>query len=365
MKLQHPVQRLYALSIVHLKHVAQQFSDLKKVNQLTMRAAAVLFHERNDANLGEIEIGEPGPEEVQVRTIASFVSTGTERWILTDRFSPSGTPYPCVPGYQRVGIVTKVGADIRDLQAGERVIATSGQWHGSISPYWGAHLEAANTHRSEIYRVPPAVEDADAAGAVVAQVGYNAASRIALSGQDWIVIYGDGIIGHCAAQAARARGARTILVGRRQQRLALGAAFSADHIVDAGAGHVLQQVMELTKGQPVTAILDTLQQEAIQREYMPMLRPGAGQIVYCGHTTDKAWADMTLLQAQGLTCHYVSDWTRERIESTIALMSAGALKIAPLITHRGTAEEAPGFYRMLLDNREPFLGILIDWSKPR
>ncbi|MFC5407498.1 zinc-dependent alcohol dehydrogenase [Cohnella soli] len=327
-----------------------------------MRTSALLFQGRDDARLGEVEIDDVQPGEVQVRTISSFISTGTERWILTDRFSSSGTPYPCVPGYQRVGIVTQVGAEVSNIHVGERVIATSGSWTGETKSFWGAHLAVANTSSSEIYKIPDGVRNDDASGVVVAQVGYHAASRVAMSEGDWVVIYGDGIIGHCASQAARARGARTILVGRRKERLALGAEFSADYVLNARSDDIPQQVLKITGGQPVTAIIDTLQQPALQREYVSLLQVGKGQVVYCGHSLDKAWADMPLMQEKGLTCHYVSDWTRERIEATISLMNEGAIHLAPLVTHRGTADEAPGFYRMLLDNKEPFLGIIIDWS---
>ncbi|MDF2834366.1 MAG: L-idonate 5-dehydrogenase [Paenibacillus sp.] len=323
---------------------------------------ALLFAGQNDARLGSVEIDAPGPDEVQVRTLISFVSTGTERWILTDRFSSAGTPYPCVPGYQRVGIVVRTGTNVRDVRVGQRVIATSSSWTGEVMPYWGAHLALGNTSRSEIYPVPAGLASEDAAGIVVAQVGYNAASRISLGDDDWIVVYGDGLIGQCASQAARARGAKTILVGRRRERLELGAKHSADYVIQASPGDLARQVMELTGRRRVTAVLDTIQQPGLEREYIPLLRPGEGQIVYCGHAIGGAWADMPQLQAHGLTCHFVSDWTRERIEATISLMNEGAISLAPLITHRGTAEEAPGFYRMLLENKEPFLGILIDWS---
>ncbi|MBM7564099.1 zinc-binding dehydrogenase [Paenibacillus sacheonensis] len=329
---------------------------------IVTKTDAVLFYGRHDARLGSIEIGDPGPDEVQVRTSASLISTGTERWILTDRFSASGTPYPCVPGYQRVGIVTKTGSNVRDVRIGERVIATSGSWTGGSIPYWGAHLALANTSRSEIYPVADSLSNEDAAGIVVAQVGYNAASRVSLGGDDWIVVYGDGLIGQCAAQAARARGAKTILVGRRRERLELGAIYSADHVIDSSAGDLSGQVKEITGGRHATAVLDTLQQRELQLEYVPLLEQGAGQIVYCGHAIGDAWADMSLLQACGLTCHFVSDWTRERNEAALSLLTEGSMRLAPLVTHRGTAAEAPGFYRMLLDKKEPFLGILIDWS---
>jgi 2-desacetyl-2-hydroxyethyl bacteriochlorophyllide A dehydrogenase len=327
-----------------------------------MQTAALVFQGKNEIQLTQIEMGEPGPDEVQVRTTASMISTGTERWILTDQFSASGTPFPCVPGYQRVGIITKLGSNVQGFQPGERVIATSGQWSGPVVSYWGAHLATANTRKEEIYKLPERIGDADAAGVVVAQVGFNAASRIQLAGGDWIVVYGDGMIGHCASQAAKARGAKTIMVGHRNERLALAKLHSADHVINSHEGDVAEWVKRITGGQWVTAVLDTVQNEKVQREYVPLLKTGEGQIVYCGHSSRTSWADMPLLQLHALTCYYVSDWTPPRLKSTIRLMAEGGLSLEGLVTHRGKAGDAPIFYKMLQENKEPFLGILIDWG---
>lgn len=48
------------------------------------------------------------------------------------------------------------------------------------------------------------------------------------------------------------------------------------------------------------------QSEAAQREYMPLLQHGRGQIVYSSFTPRTTWADMALLQQQELTAHFVS-----------------------------------------------------------
>ena len=84
----------------------------------------------------------------------------------------------------------------------------------------------------------------DAAGAVVAQVGYNAASRVAMQPGDWVVVYGDGIIGQSAAQAARARGARVILVGHRAERVALAAQVQRRCRAELARGMIRRAVKE-------------------------------------------------------------------------------------------------------------------------
>lgn len=303
----------------------------------------------------------PGPGEVQVRTLYSAVSAGTEGWVLKNLFTWAPAPYPCVPGYQRVGVVERLGEGVEGLSPGDTVVATVGRWDGPVKPHWGSHIALANTPAAEVYRMPQGLDVVDASAAVVAQVGYNAASRAQIQPGDWCVVYGDGLIGQFAAQALRARSARVVLVGRRRDRLDRAQAHSADHALPAGA-HVPELIREITQGSPVRAILDTVQTVEAQRQYLPLLEHGSGQIVYCGFTPGDTWANMALLQQQELTAHFVSGWSRPRMESTLALMASGALRLRPLLTHLEVPANAPQLYRAILNKEPGILGIAWDWS---
>ncbi|OQA47557.1 MAG: Alcohol dehydrogenase [Chloroflexi bacterium ADurb.Bin325] len=326
-----------------------------------METEAIVFTGVGEVALQTIDMPDPAPGEVQIRTRYSVISAGTEGWTCRNLFTWSPTRYPCVPGYQRVGVITKVGAGVAGWQVGDVVMATSGRWEGPVRPFWGAHLADANTVAAELYRIPAGADELDAAGAVVAQVGFNAAHRVALAPGDWVAVYGDGLIGQSAAQAARARGARVILVGHRPERLALAAQHSADIVVNGRQEPVAEAVRRHTDGQPLTAVLDTVQTEDAQREYVPLLERGRGQIVYSGYTPGTAWADMALLQQRELTTHFVSGWTRPRMEATLALMAAGKMRLRPLITHLTPHTSGPAMYRMILDKSAPFVGIAFDW----
>jgi threonine dehydrogenase-like Zn-dependent dehydrogenase len=224
-------------------------------------------------------------------------------------------------------------------------------------------MAVGNTSASELYRIPPGVDDVDASGTVVAQVGYNAAYRATLSPGDWVVVYGDGLIGQSAAQAAKSRGARVILVGHRPERLMLGVQHSADAVVNNREEEVVPTVRRITGSETVTAVLDSVQTEAAEREYVPLLRHAAGQIVYCGFTPGTAWADMGLLQQRELTAHFISGWTRARMEATLALMEAGKMALRPLITHLTPAARGPEMYDMIVQKSAPFVGITLDWTR--
>jgi threonine dehydrogenase-like Zn-dependent dehydrogenase len=184
-----------------------------------------------------------------------------------------------------------------------------------------------------------------------------------MSPGEWVLVYGDGLIGQLAAQAARARGARVILVGHRVERLALAAKHSADHVLDNRDERFLHQVRELAGSDAVTAVIDTVQSEALQRTYLDILEHGRGQIVYAGFGPARVWADMLLLQVHELTTHYVGGWTRSRMEATLALLAEGALHVQPLVTHHVEPHAAPAMYEMILRRSEPHLGIVFDWRE--
>jgi len=82
---------------------------------------------------GEIELPEPGPEELVVRTRYSWISTGTETSFLRGERIGGDVPYrpgdpwpfPLVPGYQKAGIVESVGEAVEDVSVGEWFFASS------------------------------------------------------------------------------------------------------------------------------------------------------------------------------------------------------------------------------------------------
>ena len=79
-----------------------------------MKAPAVVFPEPGRVEIWDMEVAEPGPDDVRVRTAFSGISQGTERWALTGRYGHFDEDYPayypCSPGYQAAGVVEAVGS---------------------------------------------------------------------------------------------------------------------------------------------------------------------------------------------------------------------------------------------------------------
>jgi bacteriochlorophyllide a dehydrogenase len=326
-------------------------------------ATAVVFQSPNLVRLEQLEMPAPRVGELQIRTRYSGISAGTEGHVLAERFTSIPAHFPCVPGYQRIGVIEAIGEGVQGFVLGQRVFATGGSWSDPVQPRWGAHLSLANTAANEVYCCPEGISDIDLAHTVVAQVGYNAASRVSNLKGNWVVVYGDGLIGQTAAQCARARGAKVILVGHRNERLELAQQCSADAVVNSHNQDVRAVVMQQTSGKPVVAILDSVQGVSVQQEYIGLLEHGVGQIVYCGYTPGTVWADMALLQEQELIARFVSGWTRERLEATMSLMQAGQLRLEPLMTHIVPFDQAAQMYQINAQKSLPHLGMTLDWTR--
>ena len=325
-----------------------------------MSNPAVVFTAANQIPLLDVPMPPPSAGQIRVRTRVSVVSNGTESWVWRNEFSWSATPFPCVPGYQRVGVVEAVGTGVTDLQPGQVVMACNGSWDGPIKPFWGSHIAVANSQ--EVYPLPAGMDEIDAAGLVVAQVGYNAASRIQADVGAWVAVFGDGIIGQCGAQAARARGFKVVLIGRRRERLDLAAKHSADQVVDGREKDLPGAIRMAIGAKTVAGVIDTIQNVETQGRYLPLLENGKGQIVYSGFAPDNAWANMAKLQQQELTAHFVAGWNRPRMEATLALLASGRMRLAPLITHRVSWRDAVAAYEQMRDRSGPLMAIAIDWT---
>src|SRR5207248_2561135 len=92
-----------------------------------MRARQAVVAEPYKVEVREVELPEPGPGQVLVRTEASFVSAGTELAVYTGTHQWLKDPnlpdwkFPFRPGYSAAGQVVAVGAGVVGWKAGDRV----------------------------------------------------------------------------------------------------------------------------------------------------------------------------------------------------------------------------------------------------
>jgi aryl-alcohol dehydrogenase len=263
-----------------------------------------------------LELDEPRDDEVLVR----IVGVGICHTDLVAQAGALSTPFPAVFGHEGAGIVERVGAKVRKVGRGDRVLLTfmscghcpscdhdapaycdqmqalnlSGKRpDGSTTLHDGERAVSGSffnqssfathalAHERNVVKVPPAVplEIAGVLGCGV-QTGAGAVLRaMDCRPGTSLLVTGGGAVGLSAVMAARARGVARILVSERHAgRRELAGEFGATDLVDPSAGVLADQVLSLLPA-GVDYALDTTGIPAVL-EQMPRLMARRGTFGY-------------------------------------------------------------------------------------
>jgi threonine dehydrogenase-like Zn-dependent dehydrogenase len=213
-----------------------------------------------------------------------------------------------------------------------------------------------------VIRLPEAVSLAEASGLLLAQVGYNGASKPPIVGGTGAAVIGDGLVGQYAAQVLRHRGARVLLSGLQPLRLELAAKHSADEVFDATVGDFSALVRErFPKG--VAVAVETASSRRTVRQAIDLLAYGGHLVLNGFYPPPESQLDWHWLRTKELTAHFPNSRTRERLESTLRLIEQGAVRVEELVTHTVPLQQAPEIYARLLGSDADFLGLVIRWRK--
>jgi len=328
------------------------------------KSTAILFPEPNRAVVDEVPIPEPNAGDVLVQIEYSSISVGTERWCLTGRLEiPGQAPlaFPHVPGYQAAGVVLETGRAVKDLKPGDRVFSRNCRapagWEGS---WWGGHVGLHVAEEAAVIKLPDSVSLPEASGLLVAQVGYNGATKPPVAAGTAAAVIGDGLVGQYAAQVLRHRGARVFLSGLAPLRLRLAAEHSADEVFDASAGDFAAFVRgRFPKG--VAVAVETASSRRTVRQAIDLLAYGGHLVLNGFYPPPESLLDWHWLRTRELTAHFPNSRTRERLVSTLRLLEQGAVRVEELVTHTVPLADAPGLYKKLLGLDADFLGLAIQW----
>jgi len=223
-----------------------------------MTKIAAIRCEANAEDIGsvclrEIDLPDPGPNEVQVRLRACSVNF-TDLLMIKGKyqFKP---PLPFSPGSEAAGDVAAVGSNVDGLQEGDAVVAAM---------RYGGYSEAVNLPAESVQHIPGKMSYAKAAVYKNAYLtGYVALVRRAqLAAGETLLVHGaTGGVGLAAVDLGKYLGARVIATGGRDDKLAVAADRGADHVInytqpDGSLGGFREKVKQLTDGRGADVIFD-------------------------------------------------------------------------------------------------------------
>jgi bacteriochlorophyllide a dehydrogenase len=340
------------------------------------KAYATVATAIGEVNFTKVSIPEPTSEDVIVKISHSWISPGTERsFIMGERLSgeiprmhDDPLPFPLISGYQKVGTIEWVGADVPDLAIGMTVFATVSKVEGIHFPHAG-HVSPSVVHHSQVWQLPNTPDPIAYSGVVLTQVGYNCGIRGELTEGDVAVVIGDGLVGQWAAQTLIHRKARVLLVGKHPYRLDCFKDYLQRKTDDNSQGRVVditqEDVVEVVKEwatDGVKILVDTVGTMESVKQFMPLMKRN-GHITSAGFLGTEGLVDIQELRHKELSLHAPSGWLPSRMEDTIKLIADDVLHTESLITHQYPVSDAKKAFDLIIHRNEPSLGIILDWSE--
>jgi Zn-dependent alcohol dehydrogenase len=252
--------------------------------------AAVHIEHGKPMVVEEIELPDPGPQQVIVKQFASGICHSQ----LHQLHNPASRT-PLVLGHESTGVVVAKGSDVTHVKEGDHVMVT---WipraaepgmprpQPSVIKFRGQDVTAGTftwteaTIADQQYVVKMAEDVAMDVTAIIGcavMTGCGAAINTAKVQQGAsVAVIGVGGVGLCIVQACANLGADPIIaVDLSDEKLAFARKFGATIGVNASKDDPVTKVRELTNG-GVDFAFDAIGVQKTMEQVLPMVRPGVG-----------------------------------------------------------------------------------------
>jgi 2-desacetyl-2-hydroxyethyl bacteriochlorophyllide A dehydrogenase len=333
----------------------------------------------------------PGPGEVVARPVHVGVC-GTDLELLAGIVDPAYVRYPLVPGHEWSGVIEAVGPGVTGLEPGQRVIA-----EGIIPDRVCAQCAAGRTNLCEVYDelgftragaaadqilVPAQVVHVlgeevsllEAALAEPAAVAWRAIGRGGPRPGERIAVVGDGTLALIAARLLTLYSpAELVVFGQRPAQSALAAELGATRFELDLATDAHPRTSPAAPSSPATPSspgrFDLVVEAAgtagaVERAFGLARRGGRVVLIGLAGNGVKAAFPIDDVINNDLQISASFGYTSAAWAEVTALLRAGQVGLAPLITHRFPLDEYEQAYQVLRESFGPRGKVILDVTEP-
>lgn len=329
-------------------------------------------------------IPEPGPNDAIVRTTRALICTSdvhTLRGAIGDRKD-------LTLGHEAVGIVHRLGSEVRGFKLGDRVAVSAitpcfqcgdcqrghpsqcgqilGGWKfanikdGSLAEYFHVNDASAN-----LARIPDEIPDDLAVYAAdMLSTGFMAAENANIPIGGSVAIFAQGPVGLMATVGARLLGAGLVIaIDCVARRLELAGHYGADATIDFTGEDPLEAIRRLTDGSGVDSSIECLGAQGTFEQCVKATRPGGTISVagYFGHGDSVRIPRLEWGVGMGdkVIRTGLCPGGNERMGRLLRLIGSGRVDPAPLTTHRLSFHEVDRALQLMETKEEGILKPLI------
>ena len=302
----------------------------------------------------------PGPDGAVVAVTTTAICGSDLHFYEGDY--PLSQPVPL--GHEAVGTVVELGADVRSVRVGDRVLVSSVAGCGScagcatadpVTCMQGLRIfgsGALGGAQSELLAVPaadfqllPIPDGIDTEAALLLTdnlaTGWAGAQRADITPGDTVVVFGLGAVGLCAVRSAIAQGAGTVfavdpVAGRRDRAAASGAT-----PLEPPA---LAKVFEATGGRGAASVIDAVGNDTTMTEALTCVRAGGTVSVIGVHDLNPFPFPALMSLVRSVTLRMTTAPVQRTWPELIPLIRAGRLDTSGIFTHSMPLDEAANAY---------------------
>jgi NADPH2:quinone reductase len=286
----------------------------------------------------------PGPGEVKIRLHARGVSY-TDVLRIAGQYHVKTEP-PFIPGGEAAGEIVQLGAGVKGLQLGDRVLCGGGFAEETVQP------------ASSVMKLPGAVGfEAAAAFRSNYMTAYYALQRGRLRAGETLLVHGAaGGVGLATVDTGKLMGARVIATARNPERLAVCKQLGADHVIDYSKDF-REEVKSLTGGRGADVIFDPVGGDIFD-ESMRCVAP-FGRILIVGFTGGRPGVAKTnhLLvkdaEVIGFTIGALNRLDPQRAQRNLETLVGwlGAKRIRPYHSHALPLAQAADALKLIIERK--------------
>lgn len=310
-----------------------------------MNTHAVVFEQPRQLALRELPLVAPQAADVVVDIGWSSISAGTERLLWEGRMPMfPGMGYPLVPGYESVGTVCAVGADVTSLALGASVFVPGANCYGAdVRGLFGGAARRVVVPASRVIAVDATLKERATLLALAATALHALRGGTVLPD----LIIGHGVFGRLSARLVRALGGACTVWEKHPARMQ-GAIGYAVTTADDDSRHDYRCIFDASGD---ASLLDAL-----------VLRLGkGGEIVLAGFYSTPISFRFPPAFMKEARLRIAAEWSPVDLADCVTMHRDGVLSLDGLITDISPAERAADAYRAAFED-PACLKMVLDWS---
>ena len=312
-------------------------------------------------------------DEMLLKKHYTAISAGTELACLSG--SESYFVMPRTPGYTAVSEVIAKGSGVTKFETGDLIF------------HYGRHMEYQVVKSNDfLIKLNSAKNEEYIPFVRMATVAYTAIRVSSIELGDYVAVTGQGLVGNFAAQLAKLSGARVIAVDVSDNRLEISKQCGVYATVNpAKTDDLKKAIMDLTEGQGVSTLIDATGVPKVAADGFDLVAQH-GEIILLGTPRGEYNGNIANVFTRShvakfdVTVKGAHEWkfpikeikaemyaVKHSIErnTKIALgqFERGELVFKPLLSLMAGVADAPDAYRKLREDKDGYMGVIIDWKK--